>query len=702
MINESSSPELPGLTEPFLKDLAVRLSLAGYSLDESLQLLKSHQTAGLDLLTEQQEREARKLREEVEALEEKIQVAEHEVRNRQDLAGAQTGLALKAVELQERRTRLESQIRQKRRQRQASAIEQEAARRADRARAEVLERLSIQLEIGRKIFEVEEQCWKVNQPENERRKKLLEEELIRLDADLTECRKRVEKLKNSGITRTVSGFLIWAGYLGFAAAGSAISYMLADRFPRKGSDPWMALTGVTAFLRQLRADHGSLVALLAPIGFLLCLLAVFVGCIWLTDFLLRLFDRRWARGKMSRKSAKKESFESSSPLSPIAQILNVKMPMVERASFIQLLASVPYVFAAGAAFLLLSVAGASLSQQNSADPAAGLVPGYIGGVYALLATSVFILYILNVLQPRVDRLANKTATPTIRNLLAMHWELVVLLACLVLALAAVAFAPHGPIFTQACWGSLAIAMTLAGMGLAYGLIYSGQFRDLAWADRRRGEAKLEADSLSLGPTIELGGLYDADTLKERLDAAREEADDFELVRSLHATMLSYAEDPAQWSGFLSMWLDVIGGKSRQNKKKFSDELRQLAMAAAPAVDFEAAPAESEEVFQIDLDLLTNQAEVKRLEQAAGDTKAVEEALQRERNLLRDLLRSEREAQAALTAAKASLTLQQAREEMVFRAAFGVGEKVAFLLPPTPPSPGGGAGGEAFNSDQKPN
>jgi len=692
--------EFPGLTEPFLKDLAVRLSLASYSLDKSLQILKGHQTAGLDLLVEQHEREARKLREEVEDLEARIQAAEQEVRNRRDLAGAQTELARKAVELQERRTRLESQIRQKRRQRQASAIEQEAARRAARARAEVLERLAVQLEIGQKIFEVEEQCWKINQPENERRKKLLEEELARLDVDLIECRKRVEKLKNRGITKTVAGFLVWAGYLGFAATGSAISYMLESRLPGKGN-PWMGLTAVSTFLRQLQIKYNLLTALLAPLVFLLGLLVLFVVCIMVTDRLLRGFDRRWARGRVTRKSKKKGSAESNSPLSPIAGVL--KLPIIDRDSFVQLLASVPYIFTAGTMFFLLSVAGVTLKPPGQQAPAAVLIPGYIGAVYALLATSAFMLYVLYVLLPRMDKLAERTSAPTIRSLLAVHWELATLLACLVVVLAAVAFCPQGgDYYRQACWGSLAIAMTLSSMGLAHGLIYNGQFRDVDKADRLRGQVKLEIDSLSLGPTIEIGGLYDTDTIKERLDAAGEEADDFELVRSLHATVLSYAEDPAQWSGFLGMWLDMIGGKSRRDKKKFNDELRQLAMTAAPAVDFEAAPAESEEVFKIDLDLLTSQAEAKRLEQAAGDTKAAEEALQQERDRLKELLRSEREAQAALTAAKASLALQQAREEMVFRAAFGVGEKVASLLTPTPPPPSGGANGEAFHSDQKPN
>lgn len=703
MLNEgdsqtrSAASQMPGLTESFLKDLAVRLSLASYSLEKSLQILKGHQTAGLDLLAEEHAREAGMLAEEVTALKARIQAAEEEVRDRRALATTQADLARDTLNLQERRVKLETQIRQKRRQRQASAIEQEAGRRADRARAEVLDRLSTQVEIGQKIFDIEEKCWKINQPENERRKKLLEEELVRLDADLAECRKRVDKLKNGGITKTVAGFLVWAGYLGFAATGTAISYLLLDRFPRKEKDPWIALSGVTEFLRQLRTDYGSLVALVAPLVFLLCLLALFVGCIWLTDILLRRFDRRWRTGRLPRKARNKNGAESNSPLSPVAQIL--KLPDIGRASFVQLLASVPYIFGAGAVFLLLSVAGASLKMPSQTDPAAALVPSYIGAVYALLATSAFMLYVLYILLPRVDRLAERNSLPTLRGLLTMHWELAMLLVCLLVALAVVAFAPQGRIYTQACWGCLAIAMTMSGMGLAHGLIYHGQFRDVDRAERLRGEVKALADSLSLGPTIELGGLYDSERIRENLDAAREEADDFELVRSLHSTVLSYAEDPVQWSGFLGMWLDMIGGKSKRDRKRFKDELKQLAMAAAPAVDFESAPQESQEVYEIDLKILDHQAQTKRLEQELADVKVAENAMQQERENLQDAARREREAQAAFSTARASMAVQQAREEMVFRAAFGVGERVATLmaLPQVLP-PSGGAEGDPTPSD----
>lgn len=690
------SPHAAQHSDTFLREQAVRLALADYSLEDALRHLQGLQAFQQEQLAQETEQRRSTLAEQERVLQARIEQARADQEARKGLLDSRQTLETDSRALQSQVARLRGTIRARRRQGRAAAIATEAARRLERARREPEERLEVELDVRRKLFRIEQACWEVNQPEYERRTRILQEELTRTDQELAAGKERVEKLKARGITRTVSGFLVWAGYLGFAATGSAVSYVLYKRIPGRGASPSEAVGRFIGRLEQIGARFGPLGETLAPIVFLILLLLAFGFLIWSCDFALKKFDTRWAgSGKRQRRQQARQTTERALASSPLSQFF--QLPSLERASFVQLLASLPYLFAAGVLFFLMSSPG-SLG-GGAQDTVQSLVPNYIGAVYSLLATAASLLYAIYIVLPRMESMADGPPEARSSGLVKSNWELVVLLAALIAALAIAALAPDsgtsGDLYSRVTWGAIAIAMTLSSMGLAYGLIFTGYFKDIEKGERLRRQIRTAIESFGARPTIEIGGLLDLEAVKEHLDAMHEEEETFEFVRSIYETTIAFSDEPGDFSAFLDLWLKAVEPKGKTGRLLSRTKLApSLRADGAGDLDFEYAPDESAEVHELNLQLLQKEVELRRIDQELAALQAGGTSLQEEQRNLEQLQAAERAARLEMADRLRALTARQRQEELIFRTAFCLGQRFRLPgAPPAPPAPPSDPGGE---------
>jgi hypothetical protein len=687
------------MEERRLRDLAVRLALAGYTLPDSLKLLERRHQATHELFETEFTVQQSEIEEKLASEQKRIAFLQEGIEEARLLDLKAKELQTELRKLQERRDLLEAEIRRKRRHGQAAAIEQVANRRAIEARQGTVERLEAELDARQKIYEVEKQCWEINQPELERRKKLLEEEMKRVEAEIGERKGRVAKLKALSITKTVSGFLIWAGYLGFAATGSAISYILAKRLPADGQTPWDSVNALSESLRRLGGGQSSFLGLIYPLAFLLGLLVIIAALVWICDVMLRRFDPRWtARGRskgFKRRGKTKEDPAESASRSPIAQFFQV--PQIERSAFVQLLALLPYIFVAGVLFLLFSGAGISLHGQRAAShPSTSLVPNYIGAVYALLASAAALLYVLYISLPRMVETSSSIGTASFRpkELVVKHWELALLMVALLLALAFSAFAPAGPLWERSSWGAIAVAMTLAALGLAHGLVYHGLFRDLDTMERQRDRLKIAAESLDLRPTIQLLDFPDSSAISQDLEERWSEEEDFRTVADLYSTVFAFSDEPAPLQDFASRWVRMIQKHDKKMRPFGRELLAFLARSmAGSGPDYEYAPDEALEKQSLDRSIADLAGEIRTFEARVAAADHLGQDLEKHQAEAERLEAARQSLEFETRRKKAKLSEQQAQEELAFRSAFATGERVAPIFN----APGGPVGGPSPSS-----
>lgn len=672
------------LDEQELKEQAIRLALAGHPLETAvgyLQAIHQEKQKAVQLTLAQRKAEILGQEARVQGRVDQVAAAQRSV---QGLREDKEALEDQKRSLQAEITKLEACIRAKRRQGRADAIVKEATRRIERAREEPKQRLETELAFRQKVFDIEEKCWNLNKTEYDRRAEILKEELDRTEQDLAGAKERAEQLKRISVTRTVAGFLVWAGYLGFAATGSAVSYVLYKRIP-KGNSPSEGIGHFLAGLSELGEPFGPLGKLAAPFLFLLLLLALFAGIIWACDQALKRFDGRWTRRlkRSSRQSQRRQTESRVEATPPLTQFF--QLPFIERASFIQLLASLPYLFAAGVLFFLISTP-APLS--TSEDALQSLAPNYIGAVYSLLATAAFLLYALYIVLPRMNRALGENHKP---SLVKTNWELVALLSILILALAIAALAPNsqvpGDVYSRVTWGGIAIAMTLSSMGLAYGLIFIGLFKDVEKYERLRRQIRTAIESFSVRPIIEVGSLIDLDAVQEHFADLQEEGETFEFIRSIYDTTVAFSTDPEDFSTFLDLWLKAVEPKGTAKQLFSRSKLRDsLQATATEGLDFEHAPEESQFVHDRNLKLLAIEADLRRIEQERSGLELAIASYEEEQ---RAWMKSQSEARFALAEAElraSRLAAQLRQRELIFCSAFALGLRYRLPNPSLPPIP----------------
>lgn len=286
--------------------------------------------------------------------------------------------------------------------------------------------------------------------------------IARLEADRTRLQQAAEESRSKLaqwtpplMSKTVAGFLIWIGYGAIVATGAVVSRLL------DGPDAWDPGT----ILEALRAFAGFVPdSPLLRFGVLWAMviagLGATVGVAIFCDRRMRLFDDEWAK-----KAAESKTIE----LSPAG---------ITRRSYGRLLASVPFLFAAGTAASFLAAAPATSSASATFRT---LLPSvahtFIGTAIALLCTAAFLLYVIRIMERPAE-----PADPARRH----PWELAALVVILLVAIVISVALPPGTetswsweaVREQARWGGWTLFMLLSSLTFAYGLIHHGLYKDL--------------------------------------------------------------------------------------------------------------------------------------------------------------------------------------------------------------------------------
>ncbi len=270
---------------------------------------------------------------------------------------------------------------------------------------------------------------------------------------------REEQLRARFITRTVAGFLLWLGYASVVATGSVLALVMsrADAFEFR------------PLVSGVRILVSSVFPTLPPWVRLFITLALVLALLWIVMQVFAVWDRK-LRDRF-QWGEKKSRPDATSQMAPQA---------LSPTTYSRFVALLPFVFAAAIVLVILSLApesgGAiSGSRPNDAAFVRSIFPSvgysFIGIAIAFLSTAVFVMYFIQLIQPRTEGRA---------GVLRRGWEFAVLPLLLVAALATL---PMQTGVSQ-MWIPWAAFMLFSSLALACGLVFHGIFKDALKARER--------------------------------------------------------------------------------------------------------------------------------------------------------------------------------------------------------------------------
>ncbi len=267
---------------------------------------------------------------------------------------------------------------------------------------------------------------------------------------------REEALRARWITRTVAGFLLWLGYASAIATGTAFAIIMSPEDLNFG----VLIDGWRALVSSLVPSGPLWLRVMASIGYLAGLLALIAAVVALFDWFL---DRRKAWDEEKER--------------PGAQLVPQG---ITRESYMQFLAAIPYALAAGMVLTILVApqqpaggAAAGTSLLSSILPTVGYT--FVGVAIAFLATAIFVMYVIRIVEPRSDE------DPGKRRVIRRSWEFVV---PPLLLITAIALTPRMLQIELSVWLPWVAFMLMSSLALACGLVYHGIFKDAQKARER--------------------------------------------------------------------------------------------------------------------------------------------------------------------------------------------------------------------------
>ncbi|MDX6612508.1 MAG: hypothetical protein QOD75_1694 [Blastocatellia bacterium] len=586
-------------------------------------------------------------------------------------------------------------------------------------RKAILAEIDAQIEIDQKIYEIQKTNRDINRSEFERRVELCKEEKTKIEKQIEDAVKYTDNLKTIGVTRTSATFLFVAGFISIAGVGSVISSLLQGREP--GDDLLSRIIGnldliVGGLIPERFAPFRAPLKPFLFIVLLLLFLIVFYVVIRFMDWLLRKFDLKGWTGESDedRESDKAnrgnktlhEQFTgfTSSALSIKSQLSNFISLDLQRKDYTKLLASFPYLFLGGIIVFLFS-------GVDSNGKVLSLTTAYVGVIFALLATSVSVLYVTKVIEPRWDLAARTRGNPSpvdgnnepkqkraFARFVGINRELGALFLLMVLSLIAAAFIPtqdqgwryfSGNQMNLIVWGLVAVFMCLSSLGLAYGIIQRGLFRDVDHLIRRRNEYRTLIEKFSMQPVV--GGVgygrsYGTDSRSSNYSDLLQNLEEQRLwyeMNEIFGDDFEFNENPPEDKSLRSLWF-VLRKPKRKARRPWLGLRFKKEIATEPRVmDFSVAPEETKA-------FITTREDIKRHQAKKGELTDRIKLLVEKINSLHPELTDLRLGNIADEALKRSIeqdleseltSLIMAREKdlMEFRGSFAIGFVARNLL-----------------------
>ncbi len=386
---------------------------------------------------------------------------------------------------------------------------------ADQTYQGIIQDIDQRVKVAGKLYEAEQIRWEANKPEYER---IAEDFLLekgRIEEEQKEINERLKSMRYFGVTKTTAGFLIWAGYFSLAAISTVVGLLIAS--PQKKSigsslisDHMkevinMVISGVGnlvhgEFKLLIVKDYALKVGLF--IGTVFCILIVVTLITLLMDRLLNKFDVSW--GKKPRKPLKKSDSATSGKLTDLL------FPSLNRELYKNVLAAIPVIVIATVIVIFLSLVGVEPIPTSASNGAVafkvkdawadGLTSTYYGMAITLLAISGALLYAQRFIEPRWLKYLDNNHPPNLNKKLAGHQEFLIITGLLLVALLACAVLPSGHALDRVSLFAVALFMCAMSLGLAYGLIYRGLFREGDHLEGKRQGYRNLIDEYSAIPT----------------------------------------------------------------------------------------------------------------------------------------------------------------------------------------------------------
>lgn len=559
---------------------------------------------------------------------------------------------------------------------------------------ELLRDIRDKREIAEEIYNLQKDHWFKNKDEFERRAQLFEGELGRIEKHLERTRARTAKLHEQGITRTTANFLIWVGYISLAGAGGVIGSFFQKRLTEDAELLSLIFRGLikVAHITELSTSGlGPWSVIIAPLPLVILValyLSIIGAAVFLMDNRMKRFDPAWDKERGSARDGRKGRL-SLNRMSLTDRFTNyMSTPDVDRKSYRQLLAYFPFVLVAA---LVVWLFAAGIPQEAGAaapgkvpDPTAGLAAAYLGVIFILLSTSAALLYTTKIIEPRRER-ADAVGGPRNKfDYARLNWEIILLVALLIVSLLLTALLPVGnnsgagwlsvERSNLISWGAVAIFMCLCSLGLAYGLIQRGLFREEEFFEGLRRKYRHLIEKQKVSPTVydlfeKEGPLEEAEPLLTKYREAKHMLDEYRMIYELKEIFADdFDDDPAFRKLFRKIW----------ENPHFS--LRSVRLRAVPPgeprpIDYVVSPGEtrclltSRAARRADLDRVVALAD--DLVRLAREKEKVEGELERLDNAVRLRKRRRLDVMREYELKRTTLVERQEKDILKFQAAYTV-------------------------------
>jgi hypothetical protein len=458
-------------------------------------------------------------------------------------------------------------------------------------RKAAVEDLSEEFELAEQVYNLKQREWKLNRAEFQRIADDADAERTKVEQQLHEVSERLQRFQQFGVSRTTAGFLVHAGYASFAAVGALIAGFFHQRQNQTGDFLTKIIEGVRNLIGLSRGGW----SVWLPLFNLTLLIGFGIFVITMTTvvmhWLIGKLDANWPKRPVPRRRNENKGFfdvlkrfasrvgsvfqSDGQDTQPASRNRSSKddSPEIDRGAFIQLLAHMPYIIGAAVAFFFFAALGLAKDGQTAGTVGPLEISStYIGVIFLTLSTSAAILYVTNVIEPRWRRYDIKQQRKNqpgekandvesgLAHTLRLNWEFIVLVLALIVSLAMSAFLPVDPRYSSWALGSVAIFMSLASLGLAYGLVQRGLFRDSDVLEGKRQGYRKQADYYSQYPKIE--GVFDNFDSKEVGERFRQtrltqhKLDELRMLSQLHKIYSDDFADDTKLEDFLTQFVST--------------------------------------------------------------------------------------------------------------------------------------------------
>jgi hypothetical protein len=369
-------------------------------------------------------------------------------------------------------------------------IDNRLKERLEEVKQELKKLIDNYLLLAEKKHEINKKNFEDNQNVFEKKVERFESWKKQLEESYKLIREKTDKLNRAGLTENIVNFLTYAGYFSLIAAGWFFSIFILER--KLSSEDYLsfALMRIFTFGSDIFSTGNKYLVFLQLIVGLMGLLALIAGIIWVCQWLI---DKRSGIGSGNELVVGLNEEENDIYLVGI----NSKSMLT---TWLQI---IPPVFIIGLIFILLSLFGTD--ESNVSTLLISLSGQFIGAVIALAATGIAMLYISNIIEPRLLRSIDRqnenlhsenwelfTNEKLRTNLFLQNFELVIIIVLFLIQFAAILLY-QGIANVSIAISSFFVVTLFTAFCLGYGFKYRGLF-----TARRR----MEIDIRNLSRAIE--------------------------------------------------------------------------------------------------------------------------------------------------------------------------------------------------------